>query len=128
MIKLLILIFVNLFLAPERCLPVPVDIGFLVDVSGDVKNSDLKSEFGFLKFAAQYFWLSNLYAHLALMMYGQTAGISIKFNNFYSVRAFNFALDKIVPENGAASLDKGLQVAAEQLSTSSVVVLPGVPT
>ena len=79
-----------------------------------------------IKHLASHFKLGKDTAHLSVLTYGQSAEIPIKFNDFYSVKAFSNALDKLKPKNGNPRLDKAYQLAAEIMFTEEGGASPGI--
>ena len=114
-IKFLIITVFSFFIIASA---VKLDISFLVDVSACVSRQAITYEFHLVKYLANHFKISQDSAHASVLLYGQTSDLAIKFNDFFSVKAFSDALDKLKPKDGNPRLDKAYQVAAEKMFTA----------
>ena len=60
-------------------------------------------------------------------MYGNSAELKIRFNEFYSAAAFNSAIGKLNAKDGEARLDRAFQLAVQKVFTKDGGVRTEVP-
>lgn len=93
-----------------------VDIGFILDSSGSLRN-DYGNEKAFLKTLAQAFGVSKDGSHAGVITFSSRAEHSIKLNDFDRLDKFNGAVDKIRHMNGYTKIDRALRLAQKSLFT-----------
>ena len=92
------------------------DIAILVDRSLDVTSMDIQYQYGFAKFLAAKFSLSQEALHLGVISYADTSKLEMAWRDYLSVAAFNSAVDKLsLTVGGEARLDKAVGFAVSQL-------------
>ena len=102
-----------------------MDIGFLVDGSGSV-GGNWRNELAFVKKLAREVGISRYGGHAAVTLFSTKARLMIKFNNYYSLRGFSRAVNKLPHWRQYTSIDKGLDVASNQMFQKSNGMRPAV--
>ena len=105
-----------------------VDVGFILDSSGSVKN-DYPTLKGFLKSLAAAFQLNDDGPIAGVVTFSKDAELSIKLNDhsMHNVASFNEAVDNIPYMGSITRLDKALELAQSDLFSVANGDRPGVP-
>lgn len=88
----------------------PADLGFVLDSSGSLAN-EYHKEKDFLKRIAGMFPMGKLATRASVVTFSDHADHSIKFNDFFDIKAFQNATDFIPLMGHTTHLDKALRLA-----------------
>ncbi|XP_065672701.1 uncharacterized protein LOC105845300 isoform X3 [Hydra vulgaris] len=91
---------------------VTVDVGFILDSSGSLKD-DYGQEKEFLKSLARTFKISSNGAHAGVVTFSSQAELSIKLNQYFDQNQFEQDIDKIGHMNRFTRIDLALKKAFE---------------
>ena len=101
----------HLFVADAQC---NADFGFVVDVSGS-GPSHWDRERSFIKKLVQEIMISPDGGHASVVQFNNDAQLMIKFDDYTSLSGFNTALDGLNHLDGTTRIDRGLEVALDQM-------------
>ena len=112
--------------APEPVCKSKVDVGFILDSSGSLRN-DYDKEKDFLKALAASFGVSDDGARAGVVTFSYNSEHSIKLNDHSSFSTFNDAVDKIPLMGSTTRIDKALRLSQKELFTLPNGGRPGIP-
>ncbi|XP_012555856.2 uncharacterized protein LOC101239439 isoform X1 [Hydra vulgaris] len=95
-----------------------VDVGFILDSSGSLKN-DYSNEKHFLKQLAATFSISKTGSHAAVVTFSDKATLDIKLSDCYDEISFNKAVDRIPHMNSNTRIDLALRYALKVFEESN---------
>jgi len=106
----------------DRGCPVPcksrrVDIGFILDSSGSLKNRYADEKY-FLKTLAASFDITNNDVRASVITFSSWSELSIKFNDHFDTNSFNAAVDAIPLMGYQTRIDKALLLAKSAMFTA----------
>uniref|UniRef100_A0A7M5V805 VWFA domain-containing protein n=3 Tax=Clytia hemisphaerica TaxID=252671 RepID=A0A7M5V805_9CNID len=110
---------------PEPTCKAKVDVGFVLDSSGSLKN-DYDKEKDFLKALAATFGVSDDGARAGVVTFSYYTEHSIKLNDHTKVSTFNDAVDKIALMGSTTRIDKALRMVQNDMFTIANGARPGV--
>jgi len=102
-----------------------VDVGFVLDSSGSLKN-DYDKEKDFLKALAATFGVSDDGARAGVVTFSYYTEHSIKLNDHTKLSTFNDAVDKIALMGSTTRIDKALRQVQKDMFTIANGARPGV--
>ena len=102
-----------------------VDVGFILDSSGSLKN-DYDTEKNFLKALAASFGVSDDGARAGVVTFSYNSEHSIKLNDHTSFTTFNDAVDGIPLMGSTTRIDKALRLSQKELFSIANGARPGV--
>ena len=100
---------------PKQVSDQKIDLLFVVDSSDSVGRTNFLKSKEFVKAFVRAFQVSPDKTHVALIRFGNTADLSIRFGEHSSIRDFNRAVDNVAFVGGTKRLDKALVLAARVL-------------
>ena len=103
-----------------------VDVGFILDSSGSLRN-DYQREKDFMKLLAANFGVSSDGSRAGVVTFSYNAELSIKLNDFDSVSKFNEAVDNIPLMGSTTRIDKALLLTQRELFSLPNGARPGIP-
>ena len=103
-----------------------MDVGFILDSSGSLRN-DYDKEKVFLKALAASFGVSDDGARAGVVTFSYNSEHSIKLNDHSSFSTFNDAVDKIPLMGSTTRIDKALRLSQRELFTLPNGGRPGIP-
>ena len=101
---------------------VATDLGFVLPVSANIKDTEWRDVQNFVKGVANAFNISYLGTHVGVLSYSSQATMEMKFNRYYFQSDVLNAIDNIYPEaksNQGTKLDDALEIANYELFTTS---------
>ena len=101
-------------LPPKPSCDIVVDIGFILDSSGSLKN-DYSKEKDFLKSLAATFGISANGSRAGIVTFSYYSEHSIKLNDFTDISSFIAAVDKIPLMGSTTRIDKALRLAKKEM-------------
>uniref|UniRef100_A0A7M5WVJ2 VWFA domain-containing protein n=1 Tax=Clytia hemisphaerica TaxID=252671 RepID=A0A7M5WVJ2_9CNID len=104
---------------------VKVDVGFVLDSSGSLRN-DYDKEKNFLKALAATFGVSEDGARAGVVTFSYDTEHSIKLNDHYDLFSFSDAVDKIPLMGHTTRIDKALRLTQSQMFSIANGGRPGV--
>ncbi|XP_066915369.1 collagen alpha-6(VI) chain-like [Clytia hemisphaerica] len=104
---------------------VKVDVGFVLDSSGSLKD-DYGKEKSFLKALAATFGVSEQGARAGVVTFSFDAEHSVKLNDHYDLASFNDAVDNIPLMGYTTRIDKALRLTQSQMFSIANGGRPGV--
>ena len=104
---------------------VKVDVGFVLDSSGSLRN-DYDKEKDFLKALAATFGVSEQGARAGVVTFSYDTEHSIKLNDHYDLFSFSDAVDKIPLMGHTTRIDKALRLTQSQMFSIANGGRPGV--
>ena len=110
---------------PEPTCKARVDVGFVLDSSGSLRN-DYGTEKDFLKALAATFGVSDDGARAGVVTFSYYTEHSIKLNDHTSLSTFNEAVDKIPLMGSTTRIDKALRMVQKDMFTIANGARPGV--
>lgn len=111
--------------APEPTCKAKVDVGFVLDSSGSLRN-DYDKEKDFLKALAATFGVSDDGARAGVVTFSYYTEHSIKLNDHTSLDTFNEAVDNIKLMGSTTRIDKALRMTQKEMFTIPNGGRPGV--
>ena len=117
-----------LFLANKVAEPTckaKVDVGFVLDSSGSLRN-DYSKEKDFLKALASTFGVSDKESRAGVVTFSYYTEHSIKLNDHSDLSSFNEAVDKIPLMGSTTRIDKALRLTQKEMFTLPNGARPGV--
>ena len=103
-----------------------VDIGFILDSSGSLRN-DYDKEKSFLKALVATFGISTDGSRAGVITFSYNAEHSIKLDEHDNILSFNRAVDKIPMMGSTTRIDKALRLSQKELFSISNGARPGIP-
>lgn len=97
-----------------KCASVIVDVGFIIDSSGSLRNS-YKDEMKFVKLLAKQFKISKDGSHVSILSFSDKATLRMKFGEVNELEAFKTAVDGIAHEGGRTRIDLALGLARDEM-------------
>ena len=91
------------------------DIGFIVDSSGSVQSSGFGRAKHFIKFVLQKFKISESDIHIALIRFSTRASSIFEFEDYYTHRDINAAINRMKWVRGGTSTDRALRLARNKM-------------
>lgn len=110
---------------PEPTCKAKVDVGFVLDSSGSLRN-DYDKEKDFLKALASTFGVSDDGARAGVVTFSYYTEHSIKLNDHSRVGTFNDAVDKIPLMGSTTRIDKALRMTQKEMFSIANGGRPGV--
>ena len=110
---------------PEPTCKAKVDVGFVLDSSGSLKN-DYDNEKHFLKALAATFGVSDDGARAGVVTFSYYTEHSIKLNDHTKLSTFNDAVDKIALMGSTTRIDKALRMVQSEMFSIPNGGRPGV--
>ena len=110
---------------PEPTCKAKVDVGFVLDSSGSLRN-DYGTEKDFLKALAATFGVSDDGARAGVVTFSYYTEHSIKLNDHTSLSTFNEAVDKIPLMGSTTRIDKALRMTQKDMFSIANGGRPGV--
>jgi uncharacterized protein YegL len=92
-----------------------LDIGYLIDGSDSISNSDYELEKTVIKVMSYFFGVMKLGSHAGVVNYGQTATTAIRFSDYESFEPFRNAVKALVKIGGGTRIDVALEEAHDHL-------------
>ena len=111
---------------PEPVCQTKVDVGFILDSSGSLRN-DYDKEKDFLKALAASFGVSDNGTRAGVVTFSYNSEHSIKLNDHSSFSTFSGAVDKIPLMGSTTRIDKALRLSQKELFTLPNGGRPGIP-
>ena len=118
--------FVFPFLAKEPLCKAKVDVGFILDSSGSLRN-DYQKEKDFLKVLAGTFGVSDTESRAGVVTFSYNSEHSIKLKDHTNIESFNDAVDKIPLMGSTTRIDKALRLTQKELFDSANGARAGIP-
>ena len=87
----------------------------MLDISGSIQPSDWEMEKNFVKDLAKQLKISPTGGHAAVILFSDNARLHIKFSDHSDTASFNTAVDLLPYTAGGTRMDKGLEVALNQM-------------
>ena len=87
----------------------------MLDISGSIQPSDWAMEKNFVKDLAKQLKISPTGGHAAVILFSDNARLHIKFSDHSDTASFNTAVDLLPYTAGGTRMDKGLEVALNQM-------------
>ena len=103
-----------------------VDVGFILDSSGSLRN-DYGKEKEFLKALAATFGVSDKGSRAGVVTFSYNAEHSIKLDDFFDFTSFGNAVDKIPLMGSLTRIDRSLRLAQKELFALGNGGRPGIP-
>ena len=103
-----------------------VDVGFILDSSGSLRN-DYGKEKDFLKTLAATFGVSDKGSRAGVVTFSYYTEHSIKMNDHTDLTSFNAAVDKIPLMGSTTRIDKALRLTQKEMYSLGNGARPGVP-
>jgi len=110
---------------PEPTCKAKVDIGFVLDSSGSLRN-DYDKEKDFLKALAATFGVSETGARAGVVTFSYYTEHSVKLSDHTDLAGFNDAVDKIPLMGSTTRIDKALRLTQKEMFTIGNGGRPGV--
>ena len=110
---------------PEPTCKAKVDVGFVLDSSGSLRN-DYGKEKDFLKALASTFGVSDTGSRAGVVTFSYYTQHSIKLNDYTDVTSFNEAVDKIPLMGQTTRIDKALRLTQKEMFSLPNGGRPGV--
>ena len=104
---------------------VPLDIGFIVDSSGSVRN-EYDKEKEFIQRMTDKLSKAQTNLTAALVLFSLTAGLEIKFSDYKGVRDFNRKVGELPLLGSTTRIDRALNVAYQEMFSVINGMRPGV--
>lgn len=117
------------FLAKEPPKPsckAVVDVGFILDSSGSLRN-EYDKEKNFLKAIAGTFGISQTGSRAGVVTFSYYTEHSIKLNDHTDLSSFNSAVDKIPLMGSTTRIDKALRLSQSEMFTLANGARAGIP-
>ncbi|XP_057306435.1 collagen alpha-5(VI) chain-like isoform X2 [Hydractinia symbiolongicarpus] len=111
---------------PKPSCEAVVDVGFILDSSGSLRN-EYGKEKNFLKSMATTFGISENGSRAGVVTFSYYTEHSIKLSDYTDLARFNEAVDRIPLMGRTTRIDKALRVAQKDLFSISNGGRPGVP-
>ena len=92
-----------------------LDIGFLIDATGSMRNCNFEFEKNFVKEIAGYFGIAPGASRTSLIVYSNNAILVKKFNSSTTLDNFKNQVDELPFQGGRPDLDKALYLAASSM-------------
>ena len=105
--------FFSLSFQVSKC-DVDVDVGFVVDSSGSLRN-EYHKEKRFIKLLADSFHISKNGSRGGIINFSHKAELSVKLSDYQTKKGFNKAVDKLPLIGYTTRIDKALKMAKQQL-------------
>lgn len=103
-----------------------VDVGFILDSSGSLRN-EYGKEKDFLKTLAGAFGVSQSGSRAGVITFSYYTEHSIKLSDYDDLSSFNEAVDKIPLMGSTTRIDKALRLSQQEMFTLANGARPGVP-
>lgn len=103
-----------------------VDIGFILDSSGSLRN-EYDKEKDFLKTLAATFGVSANASRAGVVTFSYYTEHSIKLNDHFDLNSFNAAVDKIPLMGSTTRIDKALRLTQKEMFRFANGARPGIP-
>lgn len=103
-----------LFLAKEPICKADVDLGFILDSSGSLRN-EYQKEKDFLKVLAGTFGVTDTETRAGVITFSYNSEHSIKLKDHKDIESFNDAVDKIPLMGSTTRIDKALRLTQREL-------------
>ena len=103
-----------------------VDVGFILDSSGSLRN-DYGKEKDFLKVLAATFGVSDKGSRAGVITFSYYSEHSIKMNDHTDLSSFNAAVDKIPLMGSTTRIDKSLRLTQKEMFSLANGARPGIP-
>ena len=110
---------------PEPTCKAKVDVGFVLDSSGSLRN-DYSKEKDFLKALAATFGVSDEGSRAGVVTFSYYTEHSIKLNDHTDLSSFNEAVDNIALMGSTTRIDKALRLTQKEMFTIANGGRPGV--
>ena len=110
---------------PEPACKTKVDVGFVLDSSGSLRE-DYGREKDFLKSLAATFGVSDTNSRAGVVTFSHNSKHSIKLNDHTSLAPFNEAVDKIALMGSTTRIDRALRTTQKEMFTARNGARPGV--
>ena len=91
-----------------------VDVGFILDSSGSLRNDYVKQKY-FLKTLAAMFGVSSVGSRVGVVTFSYVSELSIKLSDYSNISSFNQAVDNITWMGSTSRIDKALRLAQKEL-------------
>lgn len=91
------------------------DIGFAVDASTSVRGGGFRKSKDFIKFVLQRFSISQNGIHVGLIRFSTTARVMFNFEEHYTNRDINAAIDSMKYVKGGTGTSRALRLARNKL-------------
>ena len=111
---------------PEPTCKTIVDVGFILDSSGSLRN-DYQNEKNFLKSLAGAFGVSKDDSRAGVITFSYYSEHSIKLKDHTDINSFNAAVDAIPLMGSTTRIDKALRLTQNELFTLENGARPGIP-
>ena len=103
-----------------------VDVGFILDSSGSLRN-DYSKEKDFLNALAATFGVSDTGSRAGVITFSYNSEHSIKLNDYSDLTRFREAVNKIPLMGSTTRIDKALRLTQKELFSLSNGARPGIP-
>lgn len=110
-------IFIFIFqgsLSPDNI----ADVVFLLDTSDEVNSLNFEKEKAFVKLLAKRLNVSPGKSRAALIAFGSSSTLAIRFDSYNSFQAFETLVDRVSSVGGARRIDRAFKDAAQVLKDS----------
>lgn len=94
------------------------DVVFLLDTSDGVNSLNFEKEKAFVKLLAKRLNVSPGKSRAALIAFGSSSTLAIRFDSYNSFQAFETLVDRVSSVGGARRIDRAFQDAAQVLKDS----------
>ena len=111
---------------PEPICKAKVDVGFILDSSGSLRN-DYQNEKDFLKSLAGAFGVTKDDSRAGVITFSYYSEHSIKLKDHTDITSFNAAVDAIPLMGSTTRIDRALRLTQNELFTLENGARPGIP-
>ena len=115
-----------IFSEPPKC-NVPMDVTFVLDSSGNVKEDEFEKEKAFVKSVANTLSIASYASHAALVSYNDVATVHAKLTDYTNFEEFLPAVDKIMHTPGGSRIDQALLLSNRSVFTTEAGMRNNIP-